>query len=257
MLVQPRGDRLRLIRQHDHALVAGELAAAWRGPGGGTGRLPFRTVLATALHDLAWRGLDEAPRLDPDTGRPFAFHDHPLDEKLAAYRRGVDRMEAISPWIGLAGSLHFASFLEGGEAEGFLVAEGERQARLADRLRDRAGEGADDPVEGVRGALAWLKTFDALSIRLCLTPPAVPDAELPPWLDRDAPVEAPDGTPMELAWRDGGAAEIVPWPFDRPLALEIPFRDLPERSYPDAESLERAWEAADEGTWTVELRPPG
>lgn len=266
MLVQPRRDGLRLIRQHDHALAAGSLASAWRGAGDEPRRLAFRTVLATALHDLAWRELDAAPRWNEATGRPFAFHGHPLHEKLAAYGRGLNRMEEISPWIGLAGSLHYASFLEGGgaeEAEDFLAAEEERQERLAGRLRERAaerpdaraGDRPDDPVAEVRRELRWLKTFDALSIRLCLTPPAVPDGELPPWLDRDEPLEAPDGTRLELGWEDEGAARIAPWPFDRSLALEVPVRDLAAPSYPDAGALRRAWEEADERLWRLELLP--
>lgn len=256
MLVQARRDRLRLVRQHDHALAAGALASAWRGSGEGPTRRPHRTVLATGLHDLAWRELDERPRWNPETGRPFAFHEHPLDEKLAAYRRGLDRMEAISPWIGLAGSLHYASFLGAEEAAGFLADEDERQERLAGRLRNRAPEGCDDPVEEVRRELRWLKTFDGLSIRLCLTPPAVPDGELPPWLERGEAPEAPDGTSIGLDWEGPAAVRVHPWPFDRPLALEVPVRDLSARRYPDAASLRRAWEESDEATWTLELRPP-
>lgn len=258
MLVQVRRDRLRLIRQHDHALAAGTLALAWRGTGEEPGgRVSFRTVLATGLHDLAWRELDAAPRWNEDTGRPYAFHEHPLHEKLAAYGRGLNRMEEISPWIGLAGSLHYASFLEGEEAEDFLAAESERQERLADRLRSRAAGRSGDPVEEVREALGWLKTFDAFSIRLCLTPPPVPDEELPSWLARDEALEAPDGTRLELAWEGEETVRIEPWPLDRSLALELPVRDLPAPRYPDGGSLRRAWEEAEERTWTVELLPPG
>lgn len=254
MLVQPRRSRLRLICQHDHALVAGELAAAWRGTGEEVARRPFRTVLATALHDLAWRELDATPRWSESTGRPFAFHAHPLHEKLAAYGRGLDRMEEISPWIGLAGSLHYASFLGKERAGDFLAAERERQERLANRLRARAAEG--DPVEEVRRELGWLKLFDSFSIRLCLAPPPVPEGELPPWLDRGEPLEGPDGVRLALDWEGEGTVRVDPWPFDRPRTLEIPVRDLSEVAYPDGAALRRAWETAGEETWTLELRPP-
>lgn len=258
MLVQVRRDRLLLVRQHDHALAAGRLASAWRGRSGEL--LPFRTVLATGLHDLAWRRLDDEPRWNPATGRPFAFHEHPLDEKLEAYARGLDRMEAVSPWVGLTGSLHYASFLGDGRAGDFLAAERRRQERLAARLRRRAGAdpgAADDPVEEVRRALGWLKLFDTLSIRLCLTPPAVPDEALPAWLERDALLEAPDGTELELAWSDDRRATIRPWPLAAGLTLELPVRELPGVRFPDAGALQRAWTEADERVWAVELSPPG
>lgn len=253
MLVQARPDRLRLVRQHDHALAAGALAAAWRGAGGRAGRLPFRAVLATALHDVGWRELDVRPRWNPSTGRPFAFHEHPLEEKLAAYRRGLDRMEEVSPPAGLTGSLHYASFLDGADAEGFLAAEARRRERLAERIRARGGP--SDPVARARRDLAWLKLFDTFSIRLCLTPPGVPDGRLPPWLDPGAALEAPDGTALEIRWEDGGTVRVAPWPFGEPVTLELPVRDLPAPAYPDAPALDRAWEEAGAGLWELRLTP--
>ena len=259
MLVQARPDRLLLVRQHDHALASGQLAAAWRGTGGGGARPSFRTVLATALHDLAWRELDGEPRWNPDTGRPFSFHEHPLEEKLAAYGRGLDRMEEVSPWVGLAGSLHYASFVDQrgqrGRAGEFLEAERERQRRLAGRLRARAA-GDVDPVGRVRRELGWLKLFDGLSIRLCLAPPPVPDASLPAWMDREAPLEAPDGTRLRLAWEEPGRVRVHPWPFDADVELELPVRELPAARYPDAAALRRAWESAGERSWRLVLSAP-
>ena len=49
MILQHRDDAIRCILQHDHALLSGELALAWR-PG-----LPQEMVLTIALHDLAWQ----------------------------------------------------------------------------------------------------------------------------------------------------------------------------------------------------------
>lgn len=268
MLVQARRDRLRLIRQHDHALAAGSLARAWSGPDPDAGGHPFRVVLATGLHDLAWRELDAEPRYDPGTGRPFPFDTFPLEEKLAAYGAGVSRMEEISPWIGLLGSLHYASFLDDGRAAGFLEAEEERQERLLRRLEARRrspGEGEGENASRSAGPelplrrraeadLAWLKFFDGLSIRLCLTPP-VPDDELPSWLDRGRTPEAPDGTRVSVRWEGKGTARVDPPVFGDALALEIPCRDLPSASYPDAGALRTAWREAEERTWRLRVLP--
>ncbi len=267
MLVQARGGRLRLIRQHDHALVAGALARAWVGRGSGAQGHPFRLVLATGLHDLAWRELDAEPRYDAETGRPLPFHAFPLEEKLAAYRSGVSRMEEISPWIGLLGSLHYASFPEGERADAFLRSEAERQDRLLRRLEARRrspGEGgreSDSPGPPLReraeADLAWLKFFDGLSIRLCLTPPPVPDAELPPWLDRTEAPEAPDGSRVATTWEGEATVRVDPPVFGDGLALEIPFRQLSAASYPDAGTLRAAWREAEERIWRLRVLPGG
>lgn len=280
MIVQPRSDRLRLVRQHDHALAAGQLANAWTTA---SGPLPFRLVAAVGLHDLAWRALDRRPRHDPDTGRPHRFDTHPLGPKLRAYAAGIDEMEAVDPWIGLLGSLHYASFLDREAASRFLASERERRERLTERLRARRSEGPRAPGGGagtegpgdappggredagdagpgpggggsrLRRHLRWLKFFDGLSLRLCLAPPGVPDDALPGWLERGAPLTPPQGDGLVPRWRGGGRVELGPAPLAGPVTLELPFRDLPRRGYPDTEALEAAWDEAAERTWRLRV----
>lgn len=272
MLVQVRRDGMRLVRQHDHALMAGALARGW-GAAGPKGRpRPFRLVLATALHDLAWRELDAEPRFDAERGRPYGFDEHPLEPKLAAYRTGLNRTEEISPYAALLGSLHYASFLGAGEASGFLSFEEERRERLLAELARPPLEEARVPAPGggeagapgpalerrVERDLAWLKFFDGLSIRLCLTAPGGLEDELPPWLEPDRPLEPPEGgEPLRLAWEGPGTATLRPWPLAVPVRLEVPVRELGARRYADAAALRRAWQSAEERQWRLTLRPPG
>lgn len=314
MLVQRRGRTLRLVRQHDHAMAAGRMAHAWRGlgprgrrgpadgpgaagAGSDGGRLPFRLVLAVALHDVAWRELDRRPRLDPERGRPFGFDEHPLAEKLEAYRRGLDEMEAVDPWLGLLGSLHYASFVGEDGAGAFLRREESRRRRLRAALAAReagggprregptpdggGGRDEDDREGGARGDAAgrvaardvgrdpggrvlrrarrwlrWLKFFDGLSLRLCLASPDVPEASVPPWMEREGDVETPEGPASSLRWHGPDRAVLDPFPLCGPLDLEIPVRDLPGRRYADQEELTEAWEAAPERTWRLFLSPP-
>lgn len=286
MIVQARTDGLRLVRQHDHALAAGELAHAWRRTAAGP--LPFRLVAAVGLHDVAWRELDRRPRLDPETGRPHAFDTYPLGPKLRAYAAGLDEMEEVDPWIGLLGSLHYSSFVDEEAAPRFLAAERDRRERLKARLRERRaagpgdraarrpGEagpgvgggpdsvgregdepGGSDAVRGgtrrIRRHLRWLKFFDGLSLRLCLAPPAVPDEALPGWLDREAPLTSPDGGELAPRWRGEGRVELGSAPLAGPVELELPVRDLPRRSYPDAPALEAAWTEAPERIWRLRV----
>lgn len=249
-MVQRQDEGIRLIRQHDHALASGTLAHLW------ANRLPHRLVLAVSLHDVAWRPLDRRPRRHPDTGRPCGFVEHPLPEKLEAYRAGLDEMEAVDPWVGLLGSLHYSSFLEEGEARGFLAHEEERRARLREELELRArGPGDREAIRDRAGhQLRWLKFFDGLSLRICLTPPVVPRDAVPAWLDPEGPVRPPEGRALDLEWRTPGRLAVRPWPFaGRRLRLELPWRELPGDPFPDDAALRRAWEDAERGVWRPEL----
>lgn len=252
MIVQRRNDGLRLIAQHHHALAAGELAHRWRLGGDEPPGLPFLLVLTVALHDVAWKALDERPRYDPDTGRPHGFDDYPLAEKLEAYREGIGRMASVHPYAGLLGSLHYCSFLEESEAGEFLAREVERREALwrepALRGRERGAAARDLPL---------LQFFDGLSLRLCLAPPAVPDDALPSWLDRDAQVRAPGGRALRIAWRGEEVVGIRPFPFDAPVELALPVRDLSRSRYPDPDALAREWDRTRSGRWRLRLVPEG
>ena len=57
MIIQTRQETLRFITQHDHGLLAGEIAHAWRRPSGAALSAPL--VRAIALHDLAWGPIDD------------------------------------------------------------------------------------------------------------------------------------------------------------------------------------------------------
>jgi len=253
MLIQTRGPALRLIRQHDHGLVAGELAAAWKDPPG-SGEWGRVVVLATSLHDLGWRELDAPPRWNPETGRPYDFLDFPSEAKYEGAADGIDRIEELHPYAAVLVSLHYASFAPAGRPSEFEEAEEERRVELLDSL----GDEAPGPRQ-IRADLQALQLMDNLSLFLCLTPPgADPDPRLS-WLTPDL-LRIPEGEEggaeriISLDWRDGSVAVLDPYPFEEEeLELEIPFRDLDREQFPDAESLERAWREAAEDIWTLTL----
>ncbi|MFQ5678700.1 MAG: DUF3891 family protein [Gemmatimonadota bacterium] len=250
MLVQKRHDgRLRLFRQHDHALVSGEAAAAWCGVGRDPESLPFELILATALHDVAWRPLDRSPRLDPETGLPVSFHEYPVAEKVEAYRRGLDRAARIHPYAGLLGSLHYSSFPETQPLEEFQSREEARRRDLAERL----GLGPEDDA-GIRTHLRYLQLFDTFSIVLCLTPPCASVETQPPWVDAARHLEAPAGGTFHLTWVDDEVLHVDPFPFRDTLELRVPYRELEGDRLGTADALSTAWESAPEERWWVSVR---
>lgn len=257
MLVQVRHDgRLRLFRQHDHAVLSGHLAAAWVGTGRSPAPLDFGLVLAVALHDLAWVELDEMPELDRSADRPFPFHALSNERKIPAYRKGLDRMERLHPYGALLGSLHYTSFVEGdaevGGADSFLAAERRRRTELEERL---GLDGEEDPIP-VRRDLDYLQTFDRLSLFICLAPPSASEAARPAWLGAARHLEIPGGDSLHLDWRDDEVLHVHPFPFRGALDLRLPYRELSPGPYRDQEELVSAWSSAPESWWGFSVRPP-
>lgn len=249
MLIQLRDDpTVRLFRQHDHALAAGELAAAWVGPGREPAPLAFEVVLATALHDLSWQRLDESPAWDPVGRRPCAFHDLPLELKLEAYVSGLDETERIHPYGALLSSLHYTSFPDVAEEEAFQARERSRRDRIVAEL----GYEGDDPA--LLADLAFLRLFDNLSLFLCLTPPPASVAEQPGWVDGLRHLQVPGGPLIHLTWLEDDVLHVDPFPFHEALELRIKYREL-TGPWEGPADLEAAWRAAPALDWWVSVRP--
>lgn len=248
MLIQDLGGRLRLLPQHEHGLLAGELAAAWREPDGG-GTLPEEVVLATALHDLAWVELDAEPRWNPETRRPHDFLDFPAPPKYEAAADAIERVSELHPYAGVLVSLHYCAFGSPDRPAEFEEVEDERRMELLAELEEEA----PGPAR-IRRDWARLRLFDNLSLFLCLTPPGADPASRPPWLTPDLLAVPGEGTALELTWRDGDRALLSPWPFEpASLELEVGYRELVGSAWDSPDELGRAWRRAGEETWRLRL----
>lgn len=277
MLIQIRDEGLRLIRQHDHGLLSGELAAAWDGSLG-SGAWDRVVVLATALHDLGWRELDAEPRWNPETRRPYDFLDFPSDAKFGAAADGIDRVEELHPYAAVLVSLHYSTFGSPGRPTGFEEEEEDRRMELLASLEDEAPGPRD-----IQADLSALRLFDNLSLFLCLTPPGAREGSAPSWLTAEllrwpswvgnppegkggpgkgSPVGHRTGKDGEegrirLSWADAETAILDPWLFEGDtLSLEIPYRDLPRDRFPDSGALDAAWRASTEKVWKLRIAGP-
>lgn len=248
MLIQVRGDSLRLITQCDHALLSGQLAHQWWGLDRESSPLAFDLLMATALHDLAWVEADTRPTWNLEDGRPFDFIDYPLDERLALYTWGLDSLEDPGPYICLLTSMHYCAFKGMASVSSFQRQEEKRRQTLAQRLEldDTARSHADEQ-------LAYLQMFDVLSLFICLTPPSANTDDVPIWLSPLKIGRTPKGTELGMRWSGDERLVFSPSPFRQMFRVSIPYRDLPELSYPDQEALDRAWAEAPVAYWTVEI----
>ena len=248
MIVRQNGD---IVMQVDHAVVSGQLADAWA-----DGMEPRASVATAArLHDIGWRHWEEAPRLNPDTGRPANFLDVVIDEHLRLYRLGIEEVEAVDPYAGMLVSMHAAGIYTGryGTQPALLLTRAPAVQELVDAFiaEQEARYGAAKEALGVADDELWrnfllLQVFDRLSLRLCLGDPA-----------GMGPMEIvlPDDGRLTVTL-DGDVERLDPWPFAvDELTVEVPTRTIALEGHADDAALQAAIAAAPVEVRRTTLRP--
>src|SRR5438105_13350642 len=109
VILREEQDQLVLVRQVDHSMLSGWLAACW-GAGPWERPQPYSScVVGARMHDVIWVTWDESLPCGPD-GRPYNFRDVSRRVILPYQERGIDAVEALDPYAGLLTSLHFSGF---------------------------------------------------------------------------------------------------------------------------------------------------
>jgi hypothetical protein len=252
VIVREESGHLVLVRQTDHALLSGWLAAAWGAPPW-TPPKPYESSVAGArLHDLAWSAFDEALPRRPD-GRPYTFHEVSRTITTRLYLHGLDAVEAIDPYAGLLASLHFSGFFtshwdwrrgqeppavggeEGAAIDRFVANERTRQRRL----RDRLGVDAVRDRELMCGYF-WLQLWDRISLDICRRGFDGWSADYPP-----TPVCAEpraEVVRLHVELEPGGVCRLDPYPLlPNPYRARVPAVRVPLAAAHDAAELRRAW----------------
>lgn len=252
MILQEQGDQLILIRQTDHAILAGFFAREW---GNELFRRPepfgsFR--LAAAEHDNGWTEWELQPEVDPTTFSPYTFMSIPTAEHIALYQRGLERLVKADHYAALLVSLHAASLYDRTRATmpGFsakYVKSNEtqmvnefvqrlrlQQLRLKVDLRAEVGTKAFVEDKVLQANFQRFEALDRLSLYFCLAP-----------LD-EATIDcvAVDDSGSEVDWElrpDGrNVVTLAPYPFRRePLQFSILGRRIPKRHYGDHVDLQK------------------
>ncbi|HZV50896.1 MAG TPA: DUF3891 family protein [Candidatus Dormibacteraeota bacterium] len=260
MIVREDGEHLLLVRQADHALLSGALAAAWGRPPWAVPEPYASTVIGARLHDLAWTGFDETVPRRAD-GRPLSFLEVRRAVSTRLYARGIDAVEALDEYAGLLTSLHFSGFfvshwgwrhapdleLQGEEREAverFLAGEGARQRRL----RHRLGIGPERERELMCNYL-WLQLWDRISLDVCrrgFTGWGADYPATPVGLDPEAPRLS-----LHVELRPQGRCLLEPYPLlpDR-LRASIPAARIPLEAAGEPGCLRSAWAS---GAATIEV----
>lgn len=206
MIVRESGVFYTLVRQHDHGLLAGEMASHW---GNEAFKKPsVKLMLTTCLHDLSWIESDSTLHWDETENRPFDFTSLPSVKRLPMYKRGLDETEKLNPYGCLLTSLHYSSFLNKGEdrnADHFLQEEEERQKKLQDQFFE----------EPVSENLQQLQMLDQLSLYVCMNEPGTTKDNEHPWYKSGIQATDKNGNQvtLKLNWLNERTVTLDPFPF--------------------------------------------
>src|SRR4051794_12313244 len=234
MIRRDEPDSFLLITQHDHALIAGELAeqfgnAAFAKP------QPIESVIrGVRLHDCGWPLHDDRPTLDRE-GRPTDVFETPRDVALKVWTASAERTAAEDPYAGLLVSLHvlnlsvFVTTLAQAQQNAFdmdkppdrfaMVKFQQREIERQEQLRLKLGLRTDRPghhklphdvtqkkEDQLNFNFRLLQAMDAISLAACCTkPPSRQTQDVFP---------QPGGSPLRLDLaRQENDVVVDPWPF--------------------------------------------
>lgn len=257
MIVQPHDGQLLLIRQTDHAALAGLFAEHW-GNADFARPSPHDSLIAAAVHhDDGWLLWEAAPRIDPATCRPYQFTSMPIAEHVAFYRAGIDRVLALAPYAGLLTVMHLAGLYQmrfgsdrSMQPKSLSSEEEQVQRQFLDELRQQQESLRQElPEHGVPSSWMekrrlWtnyklLQVYDRLSLYFCMAPPH--SATLEP-----VPLDYQSGeTQLTLTPLTERTVAIAPYPFDRsPLSFAVRAVLAPDRDYQNDDDFRAVFAAA-------------
>lgn len=265
MIVRKIDGAVSLVRQTDHARQCRELAAVWRPELLGF-ELDPALLDAVLEHDNGWAEWDARAPINPDSGLPYQFFQMPVTEHLDIFSRGVQRAEAIDPYVGLIDSMHGVGLYNGryglvpafgkrhlketeqAEADEFIRQQEAIQARLRERITGDQRYRPLSTEQAIWDAYLTLQIWDWLSLS-CLTGPLTP-VKLGPLPKRSMV--------SEIAFGPAGAGTIKLSPF--PFAAEsvvtsVPLRLLAKSRYGSQADLDDELKDASEQLISFEMIP--
>lgn len=252
MIIQEQGEHLVLIRQTDHAVLAGHFA---RELGSDVFALPQPQdsfILAATEHDNGWNEWELLPEIDPVTFLPFSFMSIPTRDHIELYQRGIERIVKADHYAGLLVSMHClglydrtratmpgfsAKYIKSHESQvvnDFLQTLRLQQLRLKVDLRADLKTKDYTDEKWLQANLLRLEALDRLSLYFCLGPleGATIDAVPADYHGREVDwILQPEGN---------NAVTLEPYPFRRdPLEVSILARRIPKRRYSDDADLQK------------------
>lgn len=246
MILQEQGEQLILIRQTDHAVLAGFFAREW-GNSFFPRPEPFDSFCqAASEHDNGWREWELLPQVDPKTRLPYSFMSVPTEAHMALYQRGIERMVKTDTYAGLLMAMHCQGLYDrtratipGYSAKYVKATESEQVTNFVNNLKMqqlrlkvelRAGPAKRDFAEDkvLEANARRLEALDRLSLYFCMGTPHDATIDAVPIDDHGSEVD------WELRAHGHNVVSLGPYPFRRePLEISVLTRSVPKRLYVD------------------------
>jgi hypothetical protein len=267
-----------LITQHDHALLAGELAEHF-GNGHFTKPEPAdKTVKGVSLHDSGWPLHDDEPTCNAK-GLPSDVFETTRPVALKVWAASADKAAADDPYAGLLTSLHVLSLsvfatsetsfahekfdLDNPQDRFAIIKFQQREIARQEDLRQRLGLRTEKPLhhaglpkEGMQRAedqlqfnFRMLQAMDAISLAACCTRPPMSQTQ-------DVFLQ-PGGEKVKLSLgRRGNDVFVDPWPFEtKVIELQIPATRVPAQPYGSDDQLRATYGSAPAVVLTAHVLP--
>lgn len=276
MIRNDRGDHFLLIAQHDHALLAGQLAERL-GNRWFDGPEPRReAILGIEMHDCGWPLHDDAPTLNP-AGLPLHVMETPVDVAVRVWSESAALAGQTDPYAGLLVSLHvfrLSSYHVHADVtpreklerlgELFLLNqfqqyEIERQETLrplsglrTDRpLQFGLAEPGTDPEEDrLRFNSGLLRAMDAISLEAC-TGKSVFSR-----VGGVHPRIGAESTELALTHPSADVVRVNPWPFAASkIILNAPARRITKTPFATLEAFRQAYASAERLSHPILIEP--
>jgi hypothetical protein len=246
VILQEHGDQLVVIRQTDHAVLAGFFARELGNEKFVKPEPMESFLLAATDHDNGWQEWELNPTIDPVTFQPYSFMSIPTTEHMALYQRGIERVTGADPYAGLLVSLHCMELYdktratmpgfsakavktnESSQINEFLQKLRLQQLRLKVELRSDGWKKDAADEKWIRMNSKRLEALDRLSLYFCMSPMEPATIEAVPTDHRGGEAD------WEVQTDGNGSVTIEPYPFRRePLEISILARRVPKRRYAD------------------------
>jgi hypothetical protein len=275
MIRHTQGDSFLLIKQHDHALLSGQVAEKI-GNGMFAPPSPFQAVVdGIGLHDCGWPiHDDEAPTLNKE-GLPLHVLESPMDLAVKVWTESARRAAEKDPYTGLLVSLHVTALSHYAQTAGFLPnvrpksateqfllnkfqqKQFEHQENLRRALKmptdlplhnGLAELGLDDAEDLLLFNFGLVKLLDRVSLDLCCS------EDLFDRIEDVYPQPGDSPTTIKIRHTGPGAMELSPWPFAAErLEFEIPCRRVARMKYVSDEAFREVYRNAPTESYRVSV----
>jgi hypothetical protein len=252
MIVTQEEDKLVVIRQIDHADLAGQFASHWGNEE--FDRLEPSSAMVQSIyhHDDGWKSFDDNPPLSPETRRPLDFYKLPTAYSLRIHEDTIERTKNLETYARLMISKHRTGLLyqrygtEKGweirdavkkenvpaELKQFADREEAWQEEVADKLRQDAKDRIFADKSHIWTNYKYLQAFDRISLFVCQYGAERKVSPTPRRYGEEHDAE------LSLLRPNQHSLELKPWPFDvESFKVHLATYAIKNRDYLDSEEV--------------------